>query len=444
MQTHFTADQLADPKIREADDILRKCVHCGFCTATCPTFVITGDERDSPRGRIWMMRELLESPDSISADTGHHIDRCLGCLSCMTTCPSGVDYAYLVEIGREKLDELVPRPLGDRLLRRLLAATIPHAARFYALLWLARVGRPFAPFIPAQMRAALAKLPTRIPPLDPVGATTQSYLPTQQINNENNNESKNESTQKIRRVALLAGCAQRALDPEINASTIRVLNRLGIEVVVRSEAHCCGALAHHIGETEAADKSVRQALRAWQDEIKNGGLDAIVVNASGCGTMVKDYGHLLKDDRELGHLAAQISAMTMDISQVLAKIGINSIIEPAPEGGRPELAYHSACSLQHGQKIHDLPQQLLRSAGFTVTQPVNPHLCCGSAGVYNILQPDMADGLRTRKLDSLRKTGAIAVAAGNIGCISQLDEDALPVRHTVQFIDWASGGPSPL
>jgi glycolate oxidase iron-sulfur subunit len=444
MQTHFTADQLADPKIREADDILRKCVHCGFCTATCPTFVITGDERDSPRGRIWMMRELLESPDSISADTGHHIDRCLGCLSCMTTCPSGVDYAHLVEIGREKLDELVPRPLGDRLLRRLLAATIPHAARFYALLWLARVGRPFAPFIPAQMRAALAKLPTRIPPLDPVGGNTQSYLPTQQINNENNNESKNESTQKIRRVALLAGCAQRALDPEINASTIRVLNRLGIEVVVRSEAHCCGALAHHIGETEAADKSVRQALRAWQDEIKNGGLDAIVVNASGCGTMVKDYGHLLKDDRELGHLAAQISAMTMDISQVLAKIGINSIIEPAPEGGRPELAYHSACSLQHGQKIHDLPQQLLRSAGFTVTQPVNPHLCCGSAGVYNILQPDMADGLRTRKLDSLRKTGAIAVAAGNIGCISQLDEDALPVRHTVQFIDWASGGPSPL
>ena len=440
MQTHFTADQLVDPKIREADDILRKCVHCGFCTATCPTFVITGDERDSPRGRIWMMRELLESPESISADTGHHIDRCLGCLSCMTTCPSGVDYAHLVEIGREKLDELVPRPLGDRLLRRLLAATIPHAARFYALLWLARVGRPFAPFMPAQIRAALAKLPTRIPALDPVGANTQSYLPTQQ----SKNKSKLPAGQKIRRVALLAGCAQRALDPEINASTIRVLNRLGIEVVVRSEAHCCGALAHHIGETEAADKSVRQALRAWQDEIKNGGLDAIIVNASGCGTMVKDFGHLLKDDRQLGHLAAQISAMTMDISQVLAEIGINSIIEPAPEGGRPELAYHSACSLQHGQKIHDLPQQLLRSAGFTVTQPVNPHLCCGSAGVYNILQPDMADGLRTRKLDSLRKTGAIAVAAGNIGCISQLDEDALPVRHTVQFIDWASGGPSPL
>ena len=429
MQTHFTAEQLADPKIREADEILRKCVHCGFCTATCPTFVMTGDERDSPRGRIWMMRELLESPDSISADTGHHIDRCLGCLSCMTTCPSGVDYGHLVEIGREKLDELVPRSIADRMMRGLLAATIPYATRFHALLWLARLGRPFAPLMPARMRAALAKLPTRISSLDPVGASTRSFAPAKP---------------RIRRVALLAGCAQRALDPDINASTIRVLNRLGVEVVVRSEAHCCGALAHHIGETAAADRSVRQALLAWQDEIRNGGLDAIVVNASGCGTMVKDYGHLLDGDREFGHIATEISGMTMDISQLLAEIGIETIIEPAPDGGRPVIAYHSACSLQHGQKIHDLPQQLLRSAGFAVTQPVNPHLCCGSAGVYNILQPEMADGLRTRKLDSLRQTGAIAVAAGNIGCISQLDEDALPVRHTVQFIDWASGGSSPL
>ncbi len=429
MQTHFTAEQLADPKIRKADEILRKCVHCGFCTATCPTFVMTGDERDSPRGRIWMMRELLESPDSISADTGHHVDRCLGCLSCMTTCPSGVDYGHLLEIGREKLDELVPRSIADRMMRWLLAATIPYAARFHGLLWLARLGRPFAPLMPTRMRAALAKLPTRIPSLDPIGASTRSFAPAKS---------------RIRRVALLAGCAQRALDPEINASTIRVLNRLGVEVVVRSEAHCCGALAHHIGEIAAADRSVRQALLAWQDEIRNGGLDAIIVNASGCGTMVKDYGHLLKGDREFGYLAAEISGMTMDISQLLAEIGIETIIEPVPNGGRAEIAYHSACSLQHGQKIHDLPQQLLRSAGFAVTQPVNPHLCCGSAGVYNILQPEMADGLRRRKLDSLRQTGAIAVAAGNIGCISQLDEDALPVRHTVQFIDWASGGPSPL
>ncbi len=429
MQTHFTTEQLADPKIREADEILRKCVHCGFCTATCPTFVITGDERDSPRGRIWMMRELLESPDSVSADTGYHIDRCLGCLSCMTTCPSGVDYAHLVEIGRGKLDKLVPRSLADRVMRKILAITIPYATRFHALLWLSKLGRPFAPMMPSRMRAAIAKLPTRIASLDPVGATTKSFSPTKP---------------KIKRVALLAGCAQRALHPGINASTIRVLNRLGVEVVVRSEAHCCGALAHHIGETKAAENSVRQALLAWQDEIKNRGLDAIVVNASGCGTMVKDYGHMLAGDFELGHLAAEISSMTVDISQLLAEIGIDSIIKPAPDNGWPEISYHSACSLQHGQKIHDLPQQLLRSAGFTVTQPVNPHLCCGSAGVYNILQPDMADALRTRKLFTLRQTGAIAVAAGNIGCISQLDEDTLPVRHTIQFIDWASGGPSPL
>lgn len=437
MQTHFTAAQLTDPKIREADEILRKCVHCGFCTATCPTFVITGDERDSPRGRIWMMRELLESPDSITADTSHHIDRCLGCLSCMTTCPSGVDYAHLLEIGRGKLDQLVPRSVGDRLMRRVLAATIPYAKRFHALLWLAKLGRPFAPLMSASMRAALTKLPSKISTLDPIGAITRSYPPA-------NLQAKIKSTRKIKRVALLAGCAQRALDPDINASTIRVLNRLGVEVVVRSEAHCCGALAHHIGEIAAAEKSVSQALLAWRDEIKNEGLDAIVVNASGCGTMVKDYGHLLRGDRELGPLAAKISAMTTDISQLLAEIGIDQIIESAPDGGRPEIAYHSACSLQHGQKIHNLPQQLLRSAGFKVTQPINPHLCCGSAGVYNILQPQMADGLRTRKRDSLRQTGAIAVAAGNIGCISQLHEDALPVRHTIQFIDWASGGPSPL
>ena len=429
MQTHFTAEQLADPKLREADAILRKCVHCGFCTATCPTYVMTGDERDSPRGRIWMLREVLESPETVSVDTGYHIDRCLGCLSCMSTCPSGVDYGHLVEIGREKLDEIVPRRFIDRMMRRLLAMTIPHAGRFHALLRLSRLARPFATLMPAQIRAALKKLPVDVPPLDKVGASTARYAP---------------SGKRVKRVALLAGCAQRAIDPEINASTIRVLNRLGVEVVVRKEAHCCGALAHHIGETEAADEAARQSLLAWNDEINGEGLDAIIVNASGCGTMVKDYGHLFKEDARLSAIATHISGMTLDISQLLAEIGIKDILQVAPETGRGTIAYHSACSLQHGQKIHDLPQQLLREAGFDVRQPLNPHLCCGSAGVYNILQPEMADGLRQRKIDSLQATGAIAVAAGNIGCIAQLDETGLPVRHTIQFIDWASGGPSPL
>jgi len=433
MQTHFTETQLADPLVRDADAILRSCVHCGFCTATCPTFVITGDERDSPRGRIWMLREVLESPDTVSENTSFHIDRCLGCLSCTTTCPSGVDYAHLLDIGREKLDALVPRSFGDKMLRRLLAHSIPYAARFRLMMQLARLGRLVAFGLPASLRAALKKLPRHVPKLDPIGATTAHFAA-------------DVSTQPgaIKRVILLAGCAQRALDPEINASTVRVLNRLGIEVIVRQEVHCCGALAHHIGETDAADASIRRAIHAWHDEIMTGDIDAIVVNASGCGTMVKDYGHLMRHDAQLAPLAAAISRKAMDVSEILAAVDITPILDTPPPDGRGTVAYHSACSLQHGQKIHDVPLGLLRQAGFNVVQPLNGHLCCGSAGVYNILQPAMADELQARKLASLHATGAEFVAAGNIGCISQLNSGDLPVRHTIQFIDWASGGPKPL
>ena len=427
MQTHFTDAQLQDPQIREADSILRKCVHCGFCTATCPTFVLTGDERDSPRGRIWMMRELLETPSSVSADTGYHLDRCLGCLACTTTCPSGVDYHHLIDIGREKIDGLVQRPLGDRLMRRLLAYVIPHAGRFRMMMRLGRIGALFAPVMPAKMRAALAKLPKQLPAFDRVGSKTMHFKPR---------------ITGTRRVILMAGCAQRALDPAINASTIRVLNKLGVEVTVREEATCCGALAHHIGEKDAAHSTVRNTLLAWQDELDRGDVDAIIANASGCGTMIKDYAHMVADDPELAGIAERVSGLARDITEILADLPLESIIDPMP-GGRGPITYHSACSLQHGQKIHDLPMQLLREAGFEVRQPLEPHLCCGSAGVYNILQPDMADGLRKRKLENIGKAGAPMVAAGNIGCIQQLDGD-IPVRHTIQYIDWASGGPPPV
>lgn len=437
MQTHFTPAQMADPQIAEADKILRSCVHCGFCTATCPTFVITGDERDSPRGRIWMLRELLETPASVSAETSFHIDRCLGCLSCTTTCPSGVDYPHLLDIGREKLDILVPRRAVDKMMRRCLAMVIPYAGRFRALMQLARIGRVFRWAMPAQMRAALAKIPAHIPAFDRVGSKTELFKPA-------HDTAMLAKSSPIKRVALLAGCAQRALDPEINASTIRVLNRLNIEVVVRAEAHCCGALAHHIGETKSAHKTVRAAIRAWHDEITTGGLDAIVVNASGCGTMVKDYHHMMKDDAELAQMAQVVSDKAVDITELLARLDLDSVLTPLPAEGRARLAYHSACSLQHGQKIHDLPLALLKQAGFDVVQPQNGHLCCGSAGVYNILQPEMAGELCSRKLHSLDQTGAEFVAAGNIGCITQLNRDQMPVRHTVQFIDWASGGPKPL
>ena len=426
MQTHFTDSQLLDPQIREADSILRKCVHCGFCTATCPTYVMTGDERDSPRGRIWLMRELLETPDSVSKDTGFHLDRCRGCLACTTTCPSGVDYHHLIEIGRDRLDRQVRRPLADRAMRRMLALVIPHARRFRLIIRLGRIGRVFSPLLPSSMQAALAKLPKRLGKFDRVGAKTMQFEPR---------------VKAVRHVLLLAGCAQRALDPSINASTIRVLNKLGVKVTVREEAHCCGALAHHIGESDAAKRTVRSTLLAWNEEIRNGGVDAIVVNASGCGTMVKDYRHLVADDPELSGIANEVSAMTRDISEILADLPLETIIDPAPEG-RGAVTYHSACSLQHGQKVHDLPISLLRLAGYDVRQPLEPHLCCGSAGVYNILQPEMAEGLKQRKLENLEQAGAPIVAAGNIGCITQLDGD-IPVRHTVQFIDYASGGPPP-
>ena len=433
MQTHFTEAQLADPLIREGDAILRTCVHCGFCTATCPTFVITGDERDSPRGRIWMLREVLERPESASKDTSYHIDRCLGCLSCTSTCPSGVDYAHLLDIGREKLDSLVPRQATDKLMRRMLAAIIPHAAKFQVMMRLANLGRPLSFVMPQVMRAALQKLPRHVPGLDPVGSQTEKFATSSSVGKA-----------PVKRVILLAGCAQRALDPEINASTIRVLNRLGVEVIVRKEAHCCGALAHHIGETKQADAAMRAAIYAWHEEITAGAIDAIIVNASGCGTMIKDYGHLMRHDAAMAPLAAAISAKAKDVSELIADLDLASIIQPHVTSACGPLAYHSACSLQHGQKIHDLPLALLRQAGFDVVQPVNGHLCCGSAGVYNILQPVMASALQQRKLTSLQNTGAVAVAAGNIGCITQLDSDALPVRHTIQFIDWASGGPWPI
>ena len=433
MQTHFTEAQLADPLIREGDAILRTCVHCGFCTATCPTFVMTGDERDSPRGRIWMLREVLERPESASKDTSYHIDRCLGCLSCTSTCPSGVDYAHLLDIGRDKLYSLVPRQATDKLMRRMLAAIIPHAAKFRAMMRLANLGRPLSFIMPQMMRAALQKLPRKMPGLDPVGSQTETFAVLSSAGKA-----------PVKRVILLAGCAQRALDPEINASTIRVLNRLGVEVIVRKEAHCCGALAHHIGETKQADAAMRAAIYAWHDEITAGAIDAIIVNASGCGTMIKDYGHLMRHDAAMAPLAAAISAKAKDVSELIADLDLASIIQPHVTSACGPLAYHSACSLQHGQKIHDLPLALLRQAGFDVVQPVNGHLCCGSAGVYNILQPAMASGLQQRKLTSLQNTGAVAVAAGNIGCITQLNSDALPVRHTIQFIDWASGGPRPI
>lgn len=424
MQTNFTLAQLADPDVAESEKILRTCVHCGFCTATCPTYVLLGDELDSPRGRIYQIKDMLENDKPASSTVVKHLDRCLSCLSCMSTCPSGVYYQHLIDHGRHYVEKTFKRPLFDRAFRAVLAAILPYPDRFRAALAAAWFARPFARFIPGRIGAMLKMAPAVIPPRSPI---------------EGAGVHKADGAPK-KRVALLAGCAQQALDPAINESTIRLLNRHGVEVVVAEGAGCCGALVHHMGKAEAGHDAARRNVAAWSAEKAKAGLDAIVINASGCGTSVKDYGFMLRNDPEWSEKAAEVSAMTRDIVEFMLEIGLNDPKPPEPI----KLAYHSACSMQHGQQLKDEPKALLEDAGFRVSTPAEPHLCCGSAGVYNIMQPEIADRLKARKAGNLKALNADAIAAGNIGCIAQLQGAAgAPVVHTAELLDWATGGPKP-
>jgi len=426
MQTNFSPEQLADPAIAVANDILRTCVHCGMCTATCPTFVTLGDELDSPRGRIYLIKDMLENSRPAGAEEVLHLDRCLSCLSCMTTCPSGVDYMHLVDHARVHVNETYKRPLTDRLLRDVLAKILPFPKRMRLALQLASLARPMAGLIPGdtqltrRLRAMLALSPAKMPAAQSLGGTVHPATVTRKG-----------------RVALLAGCAQQAIGPSINTATIALLNRLGIEVVIPAAAGCCGALVHHMGRHDEALAAARQNTAAWMAQAKNGGLDAVIVNTSGCGTVLKDYGFLLKAD-PMGPDAAKISALTMDISEYLLKI-----YQPVSKPSGLTVAYHAACSLQHGQRITAAPKTLLRKAGFTVVEPKDPHLCCGSAGTYNILQPEIATVLRRRKLDTLREKNPDVIAAGNIGCLTQLAGDGIPTVHMVELLDWMAGGERP-
>lgn len=424
MQTEFTLAQLADPDVAESEKILRACVHCGFCTATCPTYVLLGDELDSPRGRIYQIKDMLENDRPASRTVVKHLDRCLSCLSCMTTCPSGVHYQHLIDHGRHYVERTFRRPLADRAFRAVLAHILPFPDRFRAALAVAWFARPFARFAPGRIGAMLRLTPASVPPRSSTeGARTHKAMGPPR-----------------KRVALLAGCAQQALDPAINEATIRLLNRHGVDVVVAKGAGCCGALVHHMGRAEAGHEAARRNVAAWTDEMASEGLDAIVVNASGCGSSVKDYGFMLRNDPGWAKSAALISAMTRDIVEFMLEIGLNRAQPPEPL----KLAYHSACSMQHGQQLKDEPKALLEDAGFDVATPAEPHLCCGSAGVYNILQPVLAEKLKVRKAANLRALGADAVAAGNIGCMTQLQGAVgAPVVHTVELLDWATGGPKP-
>ncbi|AVO37825.1 glycolate oxidase subunit GlcF [Pukyongiella litopenaei] len=423
MQTSFTEAQLRDPGTARANEILRSCVHCGFCTATCPTYQVLGDELDSPRGRIYLIKDMLENERVPDARTVKHVDRCLSCLACMTTCPSGVHYMHLIDHARAYIENHYDRPWTDRALRWMLARILPHPGRFRLALLGARIARPFARLMPdARLRAMLAMAPKRIPPVsrndDP-----QSFAAT---------------GARRMRVALMTGCAQKALNTDINDATIRLLTRLGCEVVVADGAGCCGALTHHMGKTDESHASAARNIRAWAAEMDGGGLDAIVINTSGCGTTVKDYGHMFRGD-QLAADAARVSGIAMDVSELLSRLDL-------PEGGDKGLtvAYHAACSLQHGQKIKSAPKNLLKRVGFRVVEPADSHLCCGSAGTYNLMQPEISAQLRDRKIGTLEARNPDLIAAGNIGCMMQIGSGTgVPVVHTVELLDWATGGPVP-
>jgi glycolate oxidase iron-sulfur subunit len=426
MQTSFNEVQLADPTIARADAILKRCVHCGLCIATCPTYVLTGDERDSPRGRIYLMKQMFEERQ-VTASMTHHIDRCLSCFSCMTTCPSGVDYMHLVDLARVRIEAKGQRSPREQGLRWILAKVLPNPRRFRLALMLGWLARPFRGLMvrfglegPA---SALALVPSRLP-------ETKLARPRSEIG----------TNPKAKRVALMLGCVQEVLAPAISRAAIRLLRRHGVDVVVVKDETCCGALVHHLGKEEEARGYARRNIDAWTAVIREKPLDAIVVTTSGCGTMVKDYGNLLARDRGYAERAAYVTGLARDITEFIDEIGL---MPPMMWTGL-RIAYHAACSLQHGQKLDALPLSLLEQAGFSILPIPEGHLCCGSAGTYNLLEPELSGQLRARKLANIAKVDPDVIVTANIGCMMQLKGGtSAPFVHTVEMLDWATGGPAP-
>ena len=454
MQTFFTDQQRTDPDTAHAENVIRKCVHCGFCTATCPTYLLLGDELDSPRGRIALIKDMLENERTPSAQVVKHIDRCLSCLGCQTTCPSGVNYMQLVDHARAYIEDRYDRPWTDRMFRALLAAVLPYPRRFRAALALAPLGRPFAGWFGrvAALKPLKAMLDlsscSRSSPIGGGGPRSGGGgMPLHGTDRDAPSVASRQLPQRgsidvagIKgRVVVLEGCAEPVLDPEIRAATVRLLARAGFEVVRAPGEVCCGALTHHLGREAGALAFARANVDAWSREIE-AGLAAVVVTASGCGTMLKNYGFLLRNDPAYAEKAARVSALARDVTEVLAQAGL------PPRRIEPDLtvAYHPACSLQHGQQVTAQPKVLLTEAGFTVREPRDAHLCCGSAGTYNILQSEIAGRLRDAKAAALEATRPDVICAGNIGCLVQIGgATGVPVVHTVQLLDWATGGPMP-
>ena len=407
MQTDL-ADFIKDtPEGREADAILRKCVHCGFCTATCPTYQLLGDELDGPRGRIYLIKGMLEGA-AVTAKTQLHLDPCLTCRACETTCPSGVQYGHLVDIGRKLAEERVPRPLSARLQRQLLSAVLPRSWLFGSLLKLGRWMRPLLPF------ALQGKIPAAVPAAGTWPAARHS-----------------------RRMLALAGCVQPALSPDINAAAARVLDRLGISLIEAPQAGCCGAVRFHLNAQEDGLDDMRALIDAWWPFV-DAGVEAIVMTSSGCGSTVKEYGHLLARDPAYAAKAQRISALTQDISEVIAAEAAR--LEPLLAAGKPsaapKLALQLPCSLQHGQQIRGVIERILLAAGFELTPVEDSHLCCGSAGTYSILQPQLAERLKANKLAALHAGSPQAIVSANLGCMSHLQSGtALPLEHWIVALE---------
>jgi glycolate oxidase iron-sulfur subunit len=448
MQTHFTPEQRNDPAIRESEAILRNCVHCGFCTATCPTYLLLGDELDSPRGRIYLIKDMLENDRPASAEVVRHVDRCLSCLACMTTCPSGVNYQHLIDHARAHIERTYRRSWRERWMRTLLAAVMPYPRRFALLLRLGRLAKPFASLLPRQLGSALALIPQSAGARDDGRAQVRSRA--EQATNAGSRETVGNGeiargdgivgrAETARaRIGVVTGCVQSVLGASANAATFRLLERMGADPV--ELPGCCGSLPHHLGRTGETRDLATALVGQLQRAENSAPLDALVVTASGCGVHVRDYGFVFREDAALADSAKRISGLARDVTEIVAELGLPAVSRP----GGLRVAYHSACSMQHGLGLQSGPRELLRAAGFEVVEIPEGHVCCGSAGTYNMLQPELAGRLRERKLGHLAKLDFDVIAAGNLGCMTQLAAGTeSPIVHTVELLDWATGGPVP-
>ena len=429
MQTNFSKEQLKDQDNKSTEKILRKCVHCGFCNATCPTYQLLGDELDGPRGRIYLIKDMLENKKLANEKIVKHIDRCLSCYSCMSTCPSGVNYMHLIDHGRSYIEKTYKRPFNERFIRNLLSAILPNPTYFRIVGMLMLIVKPFQFFFPKKIRNMISFMPTKFP---------KKKLPKMQVYPPTKRK------KPVARVVLLTGCVQKVISPQINEATIRLLNRHGIEVTVPKGVGCCGSLDHHLGKSELAKKTFKKNILIWYEEYLNNGLDAIISNTSGCGTTLKDYGFIFRTDNDLKKKAKKISELTKDISEYLDENVKLNFINSKENDKTYKIAYHSACSMQHGQKVHDIPKDLIKKTGNKVFDIPDGHLCCGSAGTYNLLQNDIAAKLLKNKVANIEKTNPEFIATGNIGCITQIAHGTkIPILHTVELIDWYTGGPKP-